>query len=1079
MLSAFTARPIIELRARDKSKIESIEAHGDRVIVGLNTGVLRIYRLNNTSNDGSNGGGSGSSNGQVDTEDTTATTTQPGPKSTVLLSEVEKFSSRAIEQLAIIKEANTLVSLSNYAVSLHDLNSFRPIEAPLAKTKNASCFAVTSNIIEDPHTGIPEFISRLAVAVKRRMLLYSWHTSELSGDVEEVVLPEAIRTLTWASATNIVVGMNSGYALVDVVTKETTDIVAGGGQGDPGSRLGAYSMGYMGLGGYMPKPLAAKLGEGEMLLAKDINTVFVTSEGKVMEHKRQVPWQTAPESIGYSYPYLISLLPPTKGSLEVRNPDTLSLLQTITLPGAAGLHFPPPNVSLAHGGKGFHISSDRCVWKMDATDYDTQVQELVKAGKYDEAISILNMLEDALLKDKTEVLREVKMLKAEMLFRAKKFQQSMDLFNEDSVHAPPERVLRLFPRVIAGDLAVVSAPEDGKADVEEDEETNGSSHEHKEEKGHKQEPELATAAKATGSFTNRLWGLGQGLTHKKPVDSDVASIASSKKPNKDDTADDDNSVSSSDKGKPASTDNGTLEGKDLMNAVLELNGYLAGARARLQRVIDPSTGKLKPRTSADPTAAGLLSNHKSESDEQLEQELQATFRLVDTTLFRAFMYSRPALASSLFRIPNCCDPDVVNAKLLEQNRYNELVDFFHGKRLHRQALELLRKFGEGEAPSDVAASLHGPERTVRYLQSLPPEMIDLIFEFSGWTLRANPGLGMDIFLGDTENAETLPRDRVVDFLAGIDVELEVRYLDHIITELNDMTPDFHNRLVDILIRHLKTKDQGKEWDEMMQRLLRFLEGSRQYAVMRAYNAIKDDPAFHEAQIIVLRLMDQHREALRICVFKMEDYARAEEYCNRVHKLKSEAAAAAPSPESAVDDHQDKTEPSIYHILLSLYLDPPRRISDPAPSPKLGPALELLSKHGSRLPASSSLSLIPDSLPISELKAYFRGQIRSANSVLNEGKIVAKLRETAMVAAQARLLLGEDGSGGRNRRVVVSEERVCGTCHKRLGGSVVAVMPDNAVVHYGCLSRATSGSSMRGGLGSRDVRGPSWGRIGGH
>ena len=55
-----------------------------------------------------------------------------------------------------------------------------------------------------------------------------------------------------------------------------------------------------------------------------------------------------------------------------------------------------------------------------------------------------------------------------------------------------------------------------------------------------------------------------------------------------------------------------------------------------------------------------------------------------------------------------------------------------------------------------------------------------------------------------------------------------------------------------------------------------------------------------------------------------------------------------------------------------------------------------------------------------------------------------------------LLLG-DGipgeAGGRNRRVVVAEDRVCGVCHKRLGGSVIAVLPDNSVVHYGCLSHA--------------------------
>src|SRR5258708_5649696 len=50
MLSAFTARPIVELKPRDKSKIESILAYGDRLLVGLNTGVLRVYRVNEPEN---------------------------------------------------------------------------------------------------------------------------------------------------------------------------------------------------------------------------------------------------------------------------------------------------------------------------------------------------------------------------------------------------------------------------------------------------------------------------------------------------------------------------------------------------------------------------------------------------------------------------------------------------------------------------------------------------------------------------------------------------------------------------------------------------------------------------------------------------------------------------------------------------------------------------------------------------------------------------------------------------------------------------------------------------------------------
>uniref|UniRef100_A0A0D2YC69 CNH domain-containing protein n=1 Tax=Fusarium oxysporum (strain Fo5176) TaxID=660025 RepID=A0A0D2YC69_FUSOF len=284
MLSAFTARPIIELRQKDKSKIETILAQGDRVLVGLNNGALRIYRLNELSDQLQNGSADTNANGSSSAADDDHTTAQRSEKPTDLMREVERFSPRAIEQLAIIKDANTIVSLSNYHVSFHDLKTYELIET-LSRTKNASCFASTSNIVKDPDTGIPEIVSRLAVAVKRKLLLWSWLESELSEDVDEIVLAESIRSVTWANATKLVCGMNGGYVMVDVVTREVEDIVSPGSGPAAGqtSRFGAMSsagMGYMGLGGYMPKPLAAKLAEGEMLLAKDINTLFIDDDGK-------------------------------------------------------------------------------------------------------------------------------------------------------------------------------------------------------------------------------------------------------------------------------------------------------------------------------------------------------------------------------------------------------------------------------------------------------------------------------------------------------------------------------------------------------------------------------------------------------------------------------------------------------------------------------------------------------------------------------------------------------------------------------------------------------------------------------
>lgn len=856
MLSAFSARPIIELRPRDKSKIETILAYGlhhpqpavfccahtsllthyfhlgDRVLVGLNSGALRVYRLNDpTSNQGEHPA--------PGDEDTPASPPngngdhRPGSRAsdrpTDLLREVEKFSTRAIEQLAIIREANIIVSLSNYQVSLHDRQTYELIET-LSKSKNASCFAVTSNVVEDPDSEIPEIISRLAVAVKRRLLLWSWHQSELSDDVAEFVLPESIRSVTWVNANKLICGMNGGFVLVDVATQELQDIISPGslGTNGQGSRFGSISsasMGYMGLGGYTPKPLAARLANGEVLLAKDINTLFVDDSGKPKE-RAQVPWTAAPESIGYSYPYILALQAPSKGSLEVRNPDTLSLLQTVSLPGAAQLHFPPPTVSLAHTAKNFHISSERCIWKMGSIDYDTQVQELVQGGHFDEAISILNMLEDALLKDKTETLREVKMQKAEMLFKKKKYRKSLDLFNEDDVHAPPERVLKLYPPHISGELSAWATQDDDQSDGKEasPKKANGTRPSSPDAADHPSSPTNV------GGFAKLFMGGG----HKRNQ-SDAASITSSKKEGAE--TEDNESIK-----EPRKSEEGPLEGKDLMDAVKELGSYLVGTRTRLQRIIDPVTGKLK-RESID-SANGeddiekFLRITPTESEKEREQEILKMCKLVDTTLFRAYMFSSPTLAGSLFRLPNFCDPEVVNEKLLEHSRYTQLVDFFYGKKLHKEALDLLQRFGAATKPDPAAPTLHGPDRTIQYLQNLPPSESELILKYSGWTLKANPDYAMEIFIGDTENAETLPRDRVLAFLRELDPKLELQYLVHIIDELDDATPDFHNRLVELYVKNLKEMKRDDQWHEQMARFVKFLQESRQvYSLSKAFGLI--------------------------------------------------------------------------------------------------------------------------------------------------------------------------------------------------------------------------------------------------
>ena len=181
MHSAFRPCAVVEI---PKERIDVILAYGiqarirltdligDKLLVGTSIGTLRIFQVQEPD-------GTLVSNRQlicVDALDVSAT----------LIKTVEKFSKR-IEQFAIIKEVGILVALagitlslnvsdSDATVSLYDLQSFE-LQEQLAKTKGATVFAITSNIEKDSD-GVPTIISRLAISVKRKLLIYSWHDTE-------------------------------------------------------------------------------------------------------------------------------------------------------------------------------------------------------------------------------------------------------------------------------------------------------------------------------------------------------------------------------------------------------------------------------------------------------------------------------------------------------------------------------------------------------------------------------------------------------------------------------------------------------------------------------------------------------------------------------------------------------------------------------------------------------------------------------------------------------------------------------------------------------------------------------------
>ena len=108
---------------------------------------------------------------------------------------------------------------------------------------------------------------------------------------------------------------------------------------------------------------------------------------------------------------------------------------------------------------------------------------------------------------------------------------------------------------------------------------------------------------------------------------------------------------------------------------------------------------------------------------------------------------------------------------------------------------------------------------------------------------------------------------------------EIKEVEHIIEELNDLTPDFHQKLVDLFLERLRAHefaddDEKSLWTE---RLQEFLKTSTNYNTMRVFRQLpSSDPDYYEPRAIVLSKMGSHKQALHIYVFDMKDYAKAEE-----------------------------------------------------------------------------------------------------------------------------------------------------------------------------------------------------------
>ncbi|KZT51980.1 hypothetical protein CALCODRAFT_502826 [Calocera cornea HHB12733] len=618
--------------------------------------------------------------------------------------------------------------------------------------------------------------------------------------------------------------------------------------------------------------------------------------------------------------------------------------------------------------------------------WNEKFDELIEAFAYEKALALLNDVPVG--PEQASAQRLAQTLRAVQLFSETKFNQATNLFLE--LETTPALVLALYPDEIAGRLTVPKkdwirlfggkgslVPEEEEPPKNEKDGDAESISSVRTEK--KDVTKRSIAGRLMGGFEGYLGGGGSSKTEVPPP-------------------------------KPTPSPRPTpTKGPDEHRRSLEaLLRYLPDRRQKVIGAFAKHADAMHqlPWTSLFSDPIEDLQAIPSIPIEQLEpKQLLRVAQIVDGALLKAYLAIRPGLVGSLCRLdPNWCEVSEVETELKARKKYDELIALYRGKKLHESALNLLHELSEDEDEDEEEK--YGP--TIRYLQRLGVQYLDVIFRSAEWVFKAAPIKGLEIFTADLSEVDTLPRDEITQYLQRLDPTHDtcVRYLEQMIARGEDSWR-LHELLADLYLEKAQTDA------DVYRKLLGFIQMSDKYHVDRLLARLPRDDLY-EARALLLGKLGRHEGALQIYVNRLQDYHKAEQYCKRMQGI----------------------HPELFLVLLKLYLAP-----EPGFKPLIAPALALIAHHSVQLEPLATLELLPPLMSVQDVSRFLSRALKDERKWARLEREVRKSRGDAVAFDLVKL---------QERKVVVGDLRICPQCKKRLGSSVIAIhSPRGEVTHYQC------------------------------
>ncbi|PVU85114.1 hypothetical protein BB560_000916 [Smittium megazygosporum] len=169
--AAFSAIPILE---NLPIQISAAVSYGNRLIVGSDKGALLVYEINEEKD---------------------------GNTRANLIDTKKDFSKKQIDKIEIIKQANAFVCLSDGIITLSELQTLSNT-TPLKKSRGATLMVCITDV--ETISGVPTLVSKLAIAIKRKIIVFEWQDSEYI-ESKEFICPEKVENFNFGTINNLII----------------------------------------------------------------------------------------------------------------------------------------------------------------------------------------------------------------------------------------------------------------------------------------------------------------------------------------------------------------------------------------------------------------------------------------------------------------------------------------------------------------------------------------------------------------------------------------------------------------------------------------------------------------------------------------------------------------------------------------------------------------------------------------------------------------------------------------------------------------------------------------------------------